>query len=59
MRAARNKDKEARTQIRLDNHSESLVLGIREGKEEPLEFFKEEHLPKMDGTRFVIVDNDL
>ena len=38
-RAGGNKDQEARTQIRLDNHSESLVLGIRDTKDGNWEFF--------------------
>ena len=57
-RAAGNKDQEARTQIRLDNHSESLVLGIRDTKDGNWEFFNESRLPKLDGTRYVEVDDD-
>ena len=57
-RAAGNKDREARTQIRLDNQLESLVLGIRDEKEGAWEFFSESRLPKLDGTRLVEVDDE-
>ena len=56
-RAKGNKDREAKTQIRLDNQCESLVLGIREKKDERWEFFSEKTLPKLDGTRYVQVDD--
>ena len=57
-RAAGDKDREAKTQVRLDNHSESLVLGIREARDGDWEFFKEYQLPKLDGTRYVEVDDN-
>ena len=45
------KDNEAKTQVRLDNQSQGLVLGIREQKDSRWEFFSEDGLPKLDGTR--------
>ena len=50
-RAMGIKDNEAKTQVRLDNQSEGLVLGIREQKDSRWEFFSEDRLPKLDGTR--------
>ena len=56
-RAMGVKENEAKTQVRLDNQSEGLVLGIREWKESRWEFFSEEKLPKLDGTRLAEGDD--
>ena len=57
-RARGAKDKEAKTQVRLDNHSESLGLGIREHKDDRWKFFTESNLPQLDGTRVVEIDEE-
>ena len=47
MKARGNKEREAKTQLRLDNESESLVLGIRESKDDRWNFFTYDKLPKI------------
>ena len=56
-RANGDKDLEAKTQVRLDNQAEGLVLGIRDTKEARWEFFSESRLPKLDGTRLPEADD--
>ena len=37
----------AKTQIRLDNMSDSLLLGIRESKDAEWQFYKQKDLPRL------------
>ena len=45
-----DKDKEARTQIRLDTLREGLLLGIREQRDKDWVFFKPSELPEVDSS---------
>ena len=45
-----DKNKETKTQVRHDNASEGLVLGIRKEKDGPWEFFQSNKLPNVDGS---------
>ena len=45
--AAGDKDRFAKTQVRFDNLKEDLVLGVRDGKDEPWVFYPPSKLPKI------------
>ena len=43
-----DKSKYVKTQVRFDNLKEDLVLGVREGKDEPWKFYPPTKLPKVE-----------
>ena len=45
--AGGNKELIVKTQIRLDNMSDSLLLGIRESRDAEWQFFKQKDLPRL------------